>query len=71
MNEIQRLVQQYQDAARRAVEAGFDTIELHGAYGNLIHQFISPSSNKRDDEYGRNFAQFGIEVIQAAKSVMP
>lgn len=71
IEEIQQLGGQFKDAVRRAVEAGFDVIELHGAHGYLIHQFMSPSSNKRNDEYGRNLAQFGIEVIQAAKSVMP
>ena len=62
---------QFKEAASRAVQAGFDTIELHGAHGYLIHQFMSPSSNKRTDEYGENLAKFGIEVIQAVKSVMP
>ena len=71
IDEIQKIVNQFKEAARRAVQAGFDTIELHGAHGYLIHQFMSPSSNKRTDEYGENLAKFGIEVIQAVKSVMP
>ena len=51
------LVNQFKEAASRAVQAGFDTIELHGAHGYLIHQFMSPSSNKENDEYGRKFSQ--------------
>jgi NADPH2 dehydrogenase len=69
--EVRDMVVKYREAARRAVEAGFDTIELHGAHGYLIHQFHSPAINNRDDEYGRDLAKFGSEVIQAVKSVMP
>src|SRR5699024_6191951 len=47
--EVEELVEQYKDGARRAIEAGFDTIELHGAHGYLIHQFMSPNSNNRTD----------------------
>ena len=50
---------QFKEAASRAVQAGFDTIELHGAHGYLIHQFMSPNSNKRTDEYGENLANLG------------
>lgn len=71
IEEIKQLVQKFKEAARRAVEAGFDTIELHGAHGYLLHQFMSPNSNVRDDEYGHDLAKFGIEVIKAVKSVMP
>jgi 2,4-dienoyl-CoA reductase-like NADH-dependent reductase (Old Yellow Enzyme family) len=69
--EVQAMVVKFQDAARRAVEAGFDTIEIHGAHGYLIHQFHSPAINQRTDEYGQDLAKFGIEVIQAVKQVMP
>lgn len=69
--EVEKLVQQYKDGARRAIEAGFDTIELHGAHGYLIHQFMSPSINNRTDKYGQDLATFGVEVIEAVKSVMP
>lgn len=69
--EAKDMVVKFRDAARRAVEAGFDTIELHGAHGYLIHQFHSPGINDRTDEYGRDKAAFGTEVIQAVKSVMP
>ncbi|WP_239618041.1 NADH:flavin oxidoreductase/NADH oxidase [Cohnella mopanensis] len=70
-DEVQNVVQQFADAARRAVKAGVDTIELHGAHGYLIHQFQSPLTNKRDDQYGQDLARFGVEVIQAVKKEMP
>lgn len=69
--EIKDLVEKFKQAARRAVEAGFDTIELHGAHGYLLHQFMSPNINVRTDEYGQDLAKFGVEVIEAVKSVMP
>src|SRR5699024_9647267 len=59
------------EAAERAIKAGFDTIELHGAHGYLLHQFMSPSINNRADEYGKDLALFGEEVVRAVKSVMP
>ncbi|MCM3357234.1 MULTISPECIES: NADH:flavin oxidoreductase/NADH oxidase [unclassified Psychrobacillus] len=71
IDEINEMVNKYKEAARRAVEAGFDTIELHGAHGYLIHQFHSPSINNRTDEYGKDYAKFGVEVIRAVKSVIP
>ncbi|WP_042166421.1 NADH:flavin oxidoreductase/NADH oxidase [Paenibacillus gorillae] len=70
-DEVKAMVVKYKEAARRAVEAGFDTIELHGAHGYLIHQFQSPGINSRTDEYGQNYALFGVEVIEAVRSVMP
>jgi NADPH2 dehydrogenase len=69
--EVQDIVRKFADAARRAVQAGVDTIELHGAHGYLIHQFQSPLTNKRDDQYGQDLARFGVEVIQAVKKEMP
>ncbi|UOQ84955.1 NADH:flavin oxidoreductase/NADH oxidase [Gracilibacillus salinarum] len=68
--EVKEMVDKYKQAARRAVEAGFDSIELHGAHGYLIHQFHSRYTNKRDDEYGE-LTRFGTEVIEAVKSEMP
>lgn len=65
------MVQKFKRGVERAVQAGFDTIELHGAHGYLIHQFHSPLTNKRTDEYGQDLTLFGREVIAAAKSVMP
>ncbi|QHW32424.1 NADH:flavin oxidoreductase/NADH oxidase [Paenibacillus rhizovicinus] len=69
--EVRDMVGKYKEAARRAVEAGFDTIELHGAHGYLIHQFHSPLVNNRTDEYGQDRALFGEQVIQAVRSVIP
>lgn len=71
VSEIKDMVQKFREGARRAVEAGVDTIELHGAHGYLIHQFHSPLINHREDEYGQDLARFGVEVIEAVKSVLP
>lgn len=63
---IQDIVESFGDAARRAKEAGFDCVELHGAHGYLLAQFMSPYSNHRTDEYGgsmENRARFPLEVI--------
>ncbi|TYP75528.1 NADH:flavin oxidoreductase/NADH oxidase [Paenibacillus methanolicus] len=70
-DEVAGMVIKFADAARRAVEAGVDTIELHGAHGYLIHQFHSPAINDRTDEYGQDKARFGVEVIRAVKAQMP
>lgn len=69
--EVKSMVEKFRLAVRRAVKAGFDTIEIHGAHGYLIHQFHSPLTNKRDDEYGKDLTKFGREIIQAAKEEMP
>jgi 2,4-dienoyl-CoA reductase-like NADH-dependent reductase (Old Yellow Enzyme family) len=69
-DEVRRLVESFRDGARRAVQAGVDTLELHGAHGYLINQFMSPLSNHRDDIYG-DPTRFGVEVIQAVRSVLP
>ncbi|MCL1999342.1 MAG: NADH:flavin oxidoreductase/NADH oxidase [Turicibacter sp.] len=69
--EIKDTVLQFQKACERAVAAGVDTIELHAAHGYLIHQFHSPLTNMRDDEYGKDLTLFGKEVITAIKQVIP
>lgn len=69
-DEIRRLVEAFAAGARRAIQAGVDTLELHGAHGYLIHQFMSPLSNKRQDIYGEP-TRFGSEVIEAVRAVMP
>ncbi|MGG3625777.1 alkene reductase [Bacillus gobiensis] len=66
--DIKRVVEQYAQAARNAVEAGFDGVEIHGAHGYLIDQFNSDISNKRTDEYGGDLTErltFMKEVIRA------
>ncbi|RKT01450.1 NADPH dehydrogenase NamA [Chryseobacterium defluvii] len=68
VEEIRNLVLNFKDAARRAVDAGFDIIEIHGAHGYLIHQFLSPLSNIRTDEYGGSFEnriRFLLEIVDA------
>lgn len=52
---IEKVVTDFADAARRAVAAGFEVLEVHAAHGYLLHQFLSPLSNHRDDEYGGSF----------------
>ncbi|TPX33396.1 hypothetical protein SmJEL517_g03680 [Synchytrium microbalum] len=62
------------DAALRADKAGFDMIEIHAAHGYLIHEFLSPVSNKRTDEYGGSFEnriRFCVEVINAVRAAYP
>src|ERR1700744_1394334 len=64
----------FKAAAARALKAGFKVIELHGAHGYLIHEFLSPLSNKRTDEYGGSFEnriRFLLEVIDGVKEVWP
>jgi 2,4-dienoyl-CoA reductase-like NADH-dependent reductase (Old Yellow Enzyme family) len=72
--EIHLIVQAFVAATKRALEAGFEVIELHGAHGYLIHEFLSPLSNKRRDEYGsalENRMRFALEIIEAVRSVWP
>ncbi|MEJ5106369.1 NADPH dehydrogenase NamA [Chryseobacterium sp. MYb328] len=67
-DEVKEQVQNFKNAAQRAVKAGFDVIEIHGAHGYLIHQFLSPLSNVRTDEYGGSFenrTRFLIEIVDA------
>ncbi len=70
--DINNTIQAFKDAARRAKEAGFDIIEIHGAHGYLISQFLSPLANKRTDNYGgprENRFRFLKEVIQEVQTV--
>lgn len=69
--EVKEMVEKFRKAVQLAVKAGFDAIEIHGAHGYLIHQFHSPLTNKREDEYGKELTMFGREIIEAAKDEMP
>jgi 2,4-dienoyl-CoA reductase-like NADH-dependent reductase (Old Yellow Enzyme family) len=64
----------FADAARRAARLGIDAVQLHGAHGYLLHQFLSPLSNHRDDEYGgslENRMRFPLEVFDAVRATFP
>src|SRR5258705_11187173 len=66
--EVRRTVADFRHAARSAIEAGADGVEIHGANGYLVQQFIAPSANTRTDEYGgsiANRARFALEVATA------
>lgn len=72
--EISEIIDDFAKAAIRAVEAGLDLIEIHAAHGYLLHQFLSPLSNHRQDEYGGSFEnriRLTLEVVQAIKNVVP
>lgn len=72
--EIGELVADWAKAAERSVKAGVDVIELHGAHGYMIHQFLSPITNRRTDKYGGSFenrTRLLIEIIQAIRKVIP
>ncbi|MDY6901231.1 MAG: alkene reductase [Cyanobacteriota bacterium] len=71
-DEIPQIVEQFRQAAENAKKAGFDGIELHGAFGYLIDQFIQDGSNQRTDKYGgsiENRARFLLEIVEAVISV--
>jgi 2,4-dienoyl-CoA reductase-like NADH-dependent reductase (Old Yellow Enzyme family)/thioredoxin reductase len=69
--EIQQLATAFGDASRRCMQAGFDFIEIHGAHGYLVNQFLSPNANARRDHYGGSFQnriRFLLEIIRDIKS---
>ncbi len=72
--EILRIIENFAAAAKRAIVAGFEVLEIHAAHGYLIHEFLSPLSNQRTDEYGgslENRARLLLEVIAAVKAAAP
>jgi 2,4-dienoyl-CoA reductase-like NADH-dependent reductase (Old Yellow Enzyme family) len=74
VDDIERVVEAFAAAARRADAAGFDVIEIHGAHGYLPHCFCSPLSNSRNDQYGgafENRVRFFLEVARAVRAVLP
>lgn len=74
IEEIKQTVQDFKNAAKNAMDAGFDGIEIHSSNGYLFHQFFSATTNLREDEYGgsiENRAKILFEVIEAIKEVMP
>jgi 2,4-dienoyl-CoA reductase-like NADH-dependent reductase (Old Yellow Enzyme family) len=71
---IQAIVEAFRLAARRALAAGFDFVEIHAAHGYLLHQFLSPLANQRTDDYGGSFAnrtRLALEVVDAVRIEWP
>ncbi|KAF4969852.1 hypothetical protein FSARC_3010 [Fusarium sarcochroum] len=72
--DIEELKTSFVDAAKRAIKAGFDVIEIHCAHGYLLHQFLSPVSNQRTDEYGGSFenrARLLLEIVDRVRATIP
>jgi 2,4-dienoyl-CoA reductase-like NADH-dependent reductase (Old Yellow Enzyme family) len=72
--EIRAVIDAFAQAARRALEAGFRVLEIHAAHGYLIHEFLSPLSNQRKDEYGGSFenrTRLAREIVSAIRKLMP
>ena len=72
--DLEEVVAQFVDSARRAVEAGFDLVEVHAAHGYLLSSFLSPISNQRTDDYGGsmdNRLRFPLEVFDAVRAEVP
>jgi 2,4-dienoyl-CoA reductase-like NADH-dependent reductase (Old Yellow Enzyme family) len=73
-SDIRDMIEVWRDAAVRSVDAGFDICEIHGAHGYLIHQFLSPLANRRNDSYGGDLngrMRFALEVTEAVRAVWP
>ena len=74
VDEITALIEDYRTATRRAFEAGYRIIEIHGAHGYLVHQFLSPHANRRTDEYGGELEgrmRLALQIAQAVRDVWP
>ncbi|XEV04585.1 hypothetical protein FSHL1_009872 [Fusarium sambucinum] len=73
-DDIEQLKSDYVEAAKRAIRAGFDVIEVHAAHGYLLHQFLSPVANQRTDEYGGSFEnriRVVLEIIDLIRAAIP
>lgn len=73
-NGIQKVISDFKTATKRVVEAGYQVVEIHAAHGYLLHQFLSPLTNVRTDEYGGSFEnriRFTLEVVEAVQSEWP
>jgi 2,4-dienoyl-CoA reductase-like NADH-dependent reductase (Old Yellow Enzyme family) len=74
VGDIQELIEGYAKATVRALRAGFDVLEIHGAHGYLLHQFLSPVANQRTDSYGgsvQNRRRFVLEVVDSVRKHWP
>lgn len=73
-NGIQKVISDFKSATKRAIQAGYEVVEIHAAHGYLLHQFLSPLSNKRTDEYGGSFEnriRLTLEIVDAVQSEWP
>ncbi|MGE3857472.1 MAG: NADH:flavin oxidoreductase/NADH oxidase [Dehalococcoidia bacterium] len=73
-DEVHGVIAAFAEGAQRAVRAGFRVIEVHAAHGYLLHEFLSPHTNQRDDEFGGSFAgrtKLAVEVAKAVRAVIP
>ncbi|MDR9866050.1 oxidoreductase, partial [Pseudomonas baetica] len=73
-DEIAKVIQAFVDAAKRSLTAGFKVVEVHAAHGYLLHQFLSPLSNQRRDQYGGSFEnriRLVLQVTEAVRAVWP
>ncbi|WP_428230592.1 NADH:flavin oxidoreductase/NADH oxidase [Flavobacterium sp.] len=73
-NGIEKVISDFKAATKRAVEAGYKVLEIHGAHGYLLHQFLSPLTNIRTDEYGGSFEnriRFTLEIVEAVQTEWP
>lgn len=74
LKDIRDTIAAWREAAQRALDAGYDICEIHGAHGYLIHQFLSPLSNLRSDAYGGDLQgrmRYALEVVEAVRAVWP
>jgi 2,4-dienoyl-CoA reductase-like NADH-dependent reductase (Old Yellow Enzyme family) len=73
-SDIEKVISDFSNAVKRSVEAGYKVIELHMAHGYLVHQFYSPLSNKRNDDYGGSFenrTRLAVEIARETRKVLP